>query len=113
MRVLCNLPLECFDDRAAMRDVELLTYGPRDRMMVDGVHFPFDVAFDPSRGGGCWLRNLWHRHSRCGDPGSVCGFWQCRWLPANPEPADGQQQANQNGGGKKASDGSHGDDRVG
>ena len=50
MRILCNLPLECFDDRAAMRDVELCTFGPADRMMVDGVHFPFDVDFDPSRG---------------------------------------------------------------
>ncbi|HEX5051635.1 MAG TPA: glycosyltransferase [Planctomycetota bacterium] len=50
MRILCNLPLECFDERAAMRGVELVTYGPRDRMLVDGVHFPFDVAFDPSTG---------------------------------------------------------------
>ena len=50
MRILCNLPLECFDDRAAMRDVELLTYGPPDRMIVDGVHYAFDVAFDPSTG---------------------------------------------------------------
>ena len=50
MRILANLPLECFDDRAAMRDVELVTYGPPDRMLVDGVHFPFDVAFDPSTG---------------------------------------------------------------
>lgn len=50
MRILCNLPLECFDDRAAMRDVELCTFGPRNRMMVDGVQYAFDVAFDPSRG---------------------------------------------------------------
>lgn len=50
MRVLSNLPLECFDDRAAMRGVELVTYGPPGRMLVDGVHFPFDVAFDPSTG---------------------------------------------------------------
>ncbi|HEB53044.1 MAG TPA: glycosyltransferase family 1 protein, partial [bacterium] len=50
MRVLCNLPLECFDERAALRDVELCTFGPPERMLVDGVHFPFDVAFDPSRG---------------------------------------------------------------
>jgi len=50
VRILCNLPLECFDDRAAMRGVELVTYGPPERMMVDGVHFPFDVAFDPSAG---------------------------------------------------------------
>lgn len=50
MRILCNLPLECFDERAAMRDVELVTFGPAHRMDVDGVHYPFDVAFDPSRG---------------------------------------------------------------
>ena len=50
MRILCNLPLECFDDRANLRGVELCTYGPEGRMMVDGVHFPFDVAFDPSQG---------------------------------------------------------------
>jgi hypothetical protein len=50
MRILCNLPLERFDDRAAMRDIELCTFGPPDRMMVDGVHYAFDVAFDPSRG---------------------------------------------------------------
>lgn len=50
MRILCNLPLECFDERAAMRGIELVTYGPPSRMQVDGVHFPFDVAFDPSTG---------------------------------------------------------------
>jgi hypothetical protein len=50
VRLLCNLPLECFDERAAMRGVELCTFGPPDRMLVDGVHFPFDVAFDPSTG---------------------------------------------------------------
>lgn len=50
VRILTNLPLECFDERAAMRDVEIVTYGPPSRMQVDGVHFPFDVAFDPSSG---------------------------------------------------------------
>lgn len=50
MRILTNLPLECFDERAAMRGVELVSYGPPGRMRVDGVHFPFDVAFDPSTG---------------------------------------------------------------
>ncbi len=49
MRILCNLPLECFDDRKNLRGVELCTFGPPDRMVVDGVRFPFDVAFDPSR----------------------------------------------------------------
>ena len=50
VRILCNLPLECFDERANLRNVELVTYGPPDRMTVGGKHFPFDVAFDPSRG---------------------------------------------------------------
>jgi len=50
VRLLCNLPLECFDAREAMHGVELCTFGPPDRMLVDGVHFPFDVAFDPSTG---------------------------------------------------------------
>ncbi len=50
MRLLCNLPLECFDEREAMQGIELCTFGPPDRMLVDGVHFPFDVAFDPSTG---------------------------------------------------------------
>ncbi|MGE3171428.1 MAG: glycosyltransferase [Planctomycetota bacterium] len=50
MRILCNLPLESFDDRANLRGVELCTYGPEDRMLVEGVHYPFDVAFDPQRG---------------------------------------------------------------
>ena len=56
MRILCNLPLECFDERAAMRGIELVTYGPPQRMLVDGVHFPFDVAFDPSTGSWDELR---------------------------------------------------------
>jgi hypothetical protein len=50
VRILTNLPLECFDERTAMRGVELVSYGPPERMLVDGVHFPFDVAFDPSTG---------------------------------------------------------------
>ena len=28
VRILCNLPLECFDEREALQDVELVTYGP-------------------------------------------------------------------------------------
>jgi hypothetical protein len=50
VRILTNLPLECFDERAAFRDVEFVSYGPPGRMQVDGVLFPFDVAFDPSTG---------------------------------------------------------------
>lgn len=48
MRVLCNLPLECFDERSAMPGIELCTYGPADRGHVDGVQFPPDVVFDPA-----------------------------------------------------------------
>ncbi|MCA8950032.1 MAG: glycosyltransferase family 1 protein [Planctomycetes bacterium] len=50
VRILCNLPLECFDEREALEGVELVTYGPADRMNVDGVQFPFDLVFDPSNG---------------------------------------------------------------
>lgn len=49
-RILCNLPLECFDERSNLRNIDLRTYGPPHRMDIGGVHFPFDVAFDPSRG---------------------------------------------------------------
>lgn len=58
VRLLTNLPLECFDERAAMHGVELVTYGPPERMRIDGVHFPFDVAFDPSTGTWNELRAL-------------------------------------------------------
>lgn len=80
MRILCNLPLECFDDRAAMRDVELLTYGPQDRMMVDGVHFPFDVAFDPSRGS-------WHDLAAALPDGFVPDLVLIYWPDQEPLPA--------------------------
>ncbi len=49
--ILCNLPLECFDarERFAAQGIELVSYGPPDRMVVDSTHYPFDVEFDPSR----------------------------------------------------------------
>ncbi|MBX3462233.1 MAG: glycosyltransferase family 1 protein [Planctomycetes bacterium] len=72
MRLLCNLPLECFDDRAAMRGVELVTFGPPQRMVVDGVHYPFDVAFDPSA--GSW-HELAARLPRGFAPDAVLLFW--------------------------------------
>src|SRR5262249_54874333 len=50
VRLLCNLPLECFEERSRYPDFEVVTFGPRERMWVDGVHFPFDVEFDPSSG---------------------------------------------------------------
>ncbi len=49
-RILCNLPLECFEGREHFHGIELVTFGPPHRMLVDGVHYPFDVAFDPSQG---------------------------------------------------------------
>ena len=49
MRLLCNLPLECFEERARWPDFDLVTFGPAGRMRVDGVLYPFDVEFDPSR----------------------------------------------------------------
>lgn len=58
MRILCNLPLECFDEREALAGVELVTYGPPDRMIVDGVHFPFDIDFDPSSGSWNELQSM-------------------------------------------------------
>ncbi|MBZ0150192.1 MAG: glycosyltransferase, partial [Planctomycetes bacterium] len=50
MRLLTNLPLSCFDEAIDGPDVQVLSYGPPDRMLVDGVHFAFDIAFDPSTG---------------------------------------------------------------
>lgn len=86
MRVLTNLPLECFDERAAMRDVELVTYGPPQRMLVDGVHFPFDVAFDPST--GSW-HELAQRLPRGFEPDVVMIWWPDQEpLPAGLEHCD-------------------------
>lgn len=62
MRILTNLPLECLDERAALRDVELVTYGPAWGLQLDGVHVPFDVAFDPSTGS-------WDELAACLPPG--------------------------------------------
>jgi hypothetical protein len=81
MRILCNLPLECFDDRAAMRGVELCTFGPPDRMMVDGVHYGFDVAFDPSKG-------TWHELAASLPDGFVPDLVLIYWPDQEPLPAD-------------------------
>ena len=56
MRILCNLPLECFDDRSTFGDVELVTFGPAQPRWIDGTLYPFDVTFDPSRG---TVEELW------------------------------------------------------
>ena len=58
MRILCNHPLESFEPRERLRDVELLTFGPRDRMWIGKDFFPFDLEFDPSRGSWEELRAL-------------------------------------------------------
>ena len=50
MRILCNHPLESFEPRECYREVDLLTFGPRDRMWVGKRFYPFDLEFDPSRG---------------------------------------------------------------
>ena len=50
MRILCNYPVESFQPRRDYRDVEVITYGPPDRKVIGGRHFPLDLAFDPSRG---------------------------------------------------------------
>ena len=81
MRVLCNLPLECFDDRDAMRGVELCTYGPPERMLVDGVHYRFDVAFDPSR-------QSWHELRAALPEGFEPDLVLIYWPDQEPLPAD-------------------------
>ncbi len=50
LRILSNMPLQCFDAREEFRGVEFLSYGPEHRMWVDGVHYPPDLVFDPSQG---------------------------------------------------------------
>jgi hypothetical protein len=52
MKILCNLPLECFEDRQHHVDsgIQLVTYGPPHRTWVDKMFYPADVAFDPARG---------------------------------------------------------------
>lgn len=71
-RILCNLPLECFEGREHFRGIELCTYGPRDRMWVDGVHYPFDVEFDPSV--GSWSE-LWQRLPQGFQPDLLLLWW--------------------------------------
>ncbi|MEE9125533.1 MAG: glycosyltransferase [Planctomycetota bacterium] len=51
MKILCNLPLECFEDRKHYpSNIELQTYGPPHRTWVDKMHYPADVEFDPAHG---------------------------------------------------------------
>jgi hypothetical protein len=50
VRVLCNLPIECLDDLANLRGIDLVTFGMPDRMSVELVPQPFTVTFDSSRG---------------------------------------------------------------
>jgi len=80
-RILCNLPLECFEGREHFRGIELCTYGPQDRMWVDGVHYPFDVEFDPSA--GSW-RELWQRLP----PGFAPDFLLLWWPDQEPLPRE-------------------------
>jgi hypothetical protein len=79
-RILCNLPLECFEDRASFSDIEIVTYGPRQRMLVDGVHYPFDVEFDPSTGS-------WDELERALPAGFRPDFVLLWWPDQEPVPA--------------------------
>lgn len=81
MKILCNLPLECFDDRATFPGVELVTFGPPGRMWIDGELFPFDVEFDPSTGS---VRDLW-RALPAGFEPDVLLLW---WPDQEPLPRD-------------------------
>jgi len=38
VNILCNLPLECFEDRRRFGQ-RIVTFGPPDRMWVDGTEF--------------------------------------------------------------------------
>jgi hypothetical protein len=81
VKILCNLPLECFAPRASLSDVELVTYGPPGRMVVDGTLFPFDIEFDPSTGS---VGELW-RKLPVGFTPDVLLLW---WPEQEPLPRD-------------------------
>jgi hypothetical protein len=74
MRVLTNLPLECFEAKTGTGwdDLRVVTYGPRDRMIVDGRHWPFDVEFDPARG---TVEELWRRLPQGFAPDVLLIWW--------------------------------------
>jgi hypothetical protein len=80
VRILCNLPLECFDARSNL-GVELLTFGPPSRMLVEGVHYPYDIAFDQSRGG-------WRELAAALPRGFRPDFVLLWWPDQEPLPAD-------------------------
>jgi hypothetical protein len=72
VRVLCNLPLECFEAREHFSGIELTTFGPPDRMWVDGTFYPFDVEFDPSAG---TLAELFSRLPADYRPDLILVYW--------------------------------------
>lgn len=80
MRILTNLPLQCFDEREAMRDVEFVSFGPPGRMLVDGTLFPFDIAFDASTGS-------WHELAASLPPGFRPDLLLLWWPDQEPLPA--------------------------
>ncbi|MCA8954900.1 MAG: glycosyltransferase family 1 protein, partial [Planctomycetes bacterium] len=81
MRILCNLPLECFDDRSSFDGIELLTFGPGAPRWIDGSWYPFDVVFDPSTEGlGTLLSRL--------PPGFAPDLLLFYWPDQEPLPAD-------------------------
>ena len=72
MRILCNLPLDGFDARSAMRGIELVTFGMPERCFVEGESFPFDVEFDSSTGS---YRELAARLPAGFEPDLVLHYW--------------------------------------
>lgn len=72
MKVLCNLPLECFAPRDSFPEIELVTFGPAGRMQVDGKLFPFDICFDPSLG---TIEQLWSLLPRGFEPDLLLLWW--------------------------------------
>lgn len=71
MNVLCNLPLDCFAPRSTLRH-RVVTFGPTGRMWVDGVLYPFDVAFDPASGS---IEELLASLPRDFEPDLVLFYW--------------------------------------
>lgn len=91
MRILANFPLECFESRDRLTGLELVTFGPQNRMVVDKVHFPFDVGFDPSTE---HFRALWKRLPQGFEPDCVLLYWPdqdpiCAGLEECPVPVIG------------------------
>lgn len=84
MKLLCNVPLECFEERARLQPFEVVTFGPPGRMHVDGVHYPLDIAFDPAEES---IHTLLGRLPRGFTPDILLLYWPDQ----EPLPADLEQ----------------------